>query len=336
MLIDYARAGMILSRDVTDERGNLLLENGAILTNIYLNRLKNLGISHLSVIDPVQEALRPRPAVPEKLRQELAICVGALYSMRWNHSQSTKLRYLYFQEINSTVKQIIAHLETNLPDISSLAVRQPTNDEIGHAVNVCLLSVITGLYLKMPDQILIDLAIGALLHDIGKTAIAASAIMRDRYIHTMYGHDLLLANNMNSTVARIAAEHHEKPNGSGYPMGMLGKDIHPLSRLVAVVNYFDYALSHEEETGRTRQEIIESMLAGGHIRFDLNMLRAFFQTAAVYPIGSFVRLNSGKLAYILKNKSRLPLRPCIQLAETGVEVDLAFQPNITITELITE
>ena len=181
-----------------------------------------------------------------------------------------------------------------------------------------------------------ELAIGALLHDIGKTALPEETTP-ENYIHTLYGRDLLLANNFSPTITRIAAEHHECPDGSGYPMGLLGKDIHPLSRIVAIANHYDRAVELKKKNPLSRQEIVESMMTNGNAAFDLNMLRAFFQTIAVYPVGSLVKLNSGKLAYVIKNKIRMPLRPCVELVDSSrLEIDLAFKPNITIEQLIQE
>jgi putative nucleotidyltransferase with HDIG domain len=296
-----------------------------------------MGLRQLRVFDPYAASLKTQEIIPAELRQELALCFQALMNMRWNQAQNAKLRHLYLQRIDSMVNEVIAHLEDHIPNIINLSVRQPTEDEISHSVNVCLLSIITGLYLKIPASVLSELATGALLHDIGKTALSEDASPESAYTHTIYGKDLLIANKFSPTVARIAAEHHERPDGSGYPMGFIGKDIHPLSRIVAIANYYDRAIALEKKTKLSRQEIVENMLVNGNAAFDLNMLRAFFHTIAVYPVGSLVKLNSGKLAYVLKNKARMPLRPCVELADAShLEIDLALQPNTTIEQLIQE
>jgi putative nucleotidyltransferase with HDIG domain len=337
VLFDYIRAGMVLTQDVFDDRGNLLLENGSILTDTYLVRLRQLGVRQLRIFDPYAASLKSQPVIPAELRQELALCFQTLINLRWQQSQSSKLRYLYLQRMNSMVTEVIAHLESQIPDIINLSVRQPTEDEISHSVNVCLLSIVTGLYLKIPASVLSEIAIGALLHDIGKTALPEDAAPENSFIHATYGKDLLLANKFSPTVARIAAEHHERPDGSGRPLGLIGKDIHPLSRIVAIANYYDRAIACEKETQLSRQEIVENMLINGNAAFDLTTLRAFFQTIAVYPVGSLVKLNNSKLAYVLRNKVRMPLRPCVELADASrLEIDLALQPNITIKQLIAE
>jgi HD-GYP domain-containing protein (c-di-GMP phosphodiesterase class II) len=156
------------------------------------------------------------------------------------------------------------------------------------------------------------------------------------YLHTIYGRELLLRSNMSTAVTRITAEHHEAYDGSGHPKGLSGKDIHPLSRLVAIANYFDNALTINDNRGLPRQEIVEEMMGAGNTLFDLNLLRAFLNNAAIFPVGSLVRLNTGRTGYVVSNRVHFPLRPVVRLIEDygHTDIDLVLKPNITITELI--
>lgn len=326
---------MVLSEDIFDDRGSLLLENGIPLTNTYLARLKRLGIPRLRVFDPYAASLKP-PLLPAGLWQALTVYSQTLLTLKWQ-SLNMQQRYLYLQRLNTLVTEVISHLESQLPAIINLPVRQPTEDEVSHAVNVCLLSIITGFYLRLPAAVLSEIAVGALFHDIGKTALAEKVPLADRYLHTIYGRDLLLSNKLSPIAARIAVEHHERPDVKGHPYGFSEKYIHTLSRIVAIANYYDRAISRENEMQVSRQEMVESMLASGNVAFDLVTLRVFSQTIAVYPVGCLVKLNDSRLAYVLKNKARLPLRPRVELADASrTEIDLALRPTITIAQLIAE
>lgn len=336
MQLEYIRPGMVLTEDIFDDYGHLLLEQGSVLTDSYLLRLKQLGFQRLRIIDPYAETLKAPAIIPAELRQGLSLCIQNLMTLSWQQQQTQKLRFIYLHQIHQMVAEIIATMEAKLPDVINLPVREPSTDEIKHAVNVCLLAIVTGLHLKMPVSVLSELAVGALLHDIGKTALPDAAVPDESCLHATLGKELLLAHKFNPIIARIAAEHHEHPDGSGYPLGLSGKDIHPLARIVAVADYFDLAIAKEQETGMSRQEIVENMMINGNSAFDLTTLRTFFQTIAVYPVGSLVKLNTGKLAYILKNKVRIPLRPLVELADSQLKIDLALQPDITIEQFIAE
>lgn len=335
MRIEDAGAGMVLAHDVFDERGNLLLEKGITLTRAYIASLKRLGVVSVSVSDPYAESLKKRHAVSPALRAELSSCFTDLFRMKASDILNFRPPAACMQKMNAVVDSVIDEASAKLDQVINVQVRQPTEDEAHHAVNVCLLSVITGLYLKFERPILHDLALGALLHDLGKTMLPAGD-EDNSYLHTIFGRELILRSNLNSTVARIAAEHHEAFDGSGYPKGLPAKDTHPLSRLVAIADFFDLAMGESDRGDRARQGIIETMMAGGNIRFDLNLLRAFLNTVAIFPVGSLVRLSTGLTGYVISNRVHFPLRPVVRVIEDNghVDIDLVLKPNVNITGLI--
>ncbi|MDR3566274.1 MAG: HD domain-containing protein [Negativicutes bacterium] len=336
MRIEDTGVGMILTQDVVDERGNLLLEKGISLTKVYISRLKRLGIRTITVTDPYAESLKEAKIISPELREELTQCFTELFRMKAADILNFKPPAAHLQKLNSVMDSVIDEADLHLDQVVNVQVRQPSEDETHHAVNVCLLSVITGLYLKFDRQVLRDLALGALLHDLGKSMLPPGDTDK-AFLHTIYGRELLQRSNLSSVVARIASEHHEAYDGAGFPKGLTGRETHPLSRLVAITNYFDMALAKTTHNHTPRQDIIEEMLGGGNTLFDLNMLRAFLNTAAIFPVGSLVRLNTGSTAYVVRNKVHFPLRPVVQIIEdTGsIEIDLVIKPNITIVDFVT-
>lgn len=326
---------MILIQDVTDERGNLLLEKGIALSKSYISRLKRLDIRAILVFDPYAESLKQKQVISHQLREELTQCFTELFRMKAADILNFKPPAAHLHKLNSVMESVIEEASAEQDQVVNIQVRNPNEDETQHAVNVCLLSVVSGLYLKFDRQMLRDLALGALLHDLGKSMLPLGDADK-AYLHTIYGRELLLRSNLNTVVARIAAEHHESFDGTGHPKGLSGKDTHPLSRLVAIANYFDVTLTESVNSRTPRQDIIEEMMAGGNTLFDLNMLRAFLNTATVFPVGSLVRLNTGRRAYVISNKVHFPLRPVVKIIEDAgsTEIDLLTRPNITIIEFI--
>jgi HD-GYP domain-containing protein (c-di-GMP phosphodiesterase class II) len=335
MRIEDTGVGMILTQDVLDERGNLLLEKGISLTKKYISRLKNLGISSVSVNDPYADSLRQQKVISPQLRANLTQCFTELFRMKAADILNFKPPASHLQKLNSVIDTVIDEAAEQLDQVINIQVRTPTADEAQHAVNVCLLSLITGLYLKFDRQVLQELTLGALLHDLGKSMLP-SGDPDKAYLHTIYGRELLVRSNLNAIVARIAGEHHEFFNGEGQPKGLSGRDIHPLSRLVCIANYFDVVMSEASKNHNQRQEVIEEMMGAGDSRFDLNLLRAFLNTVAVFPVGSLVRLNTGKTAYVVRNKPHFPLRPLVRIVEEfgHSDIDLVLRPNLTITDVI--
>lgn len=339
MRIDYAKAGMKLAQDVYDERGNLLLEKGIALTDSYIRRLKILGINNVFV-NRSSVSFIPESCISEELQMELSLCFRALLTMKAEDIFSDKLQTMYFRQIGRAADKTVHELEKCMPNILNIKVRMPRTDEIDHAINVCMLSLVTGLYLRLPKSTLHELAVGSLLHDFGKSVIPLvdGRPTNSPALHTLYGRDLLLKHKQGRTVARIAAEHHEYYDGTGYPLGLAGKSTHPLSRVVAIADYFDNALTLSMSGGISRREILEEMMSASNVLFDPNILRAFLCTIAIYPAGSLVLLSTGQEAYVVKNHANFPMRPLVRIHQGSdyEDIDLLHRPATTIVDLIDE
>lgn len=345
MLINETKAGMVLARDMVDDTGTLLLEKGIALTEYYITRLKQLGVTSIPIYDPYAAELKKQSIIAPEVREELNLCFRSLFCKKSQNILNSGLRTIYLKQIQQTVGQVIDETEKNLKQIINIQVRKPNEDEIDHAINVCLMVIATGLYIKLPRPVLMDLALGALFHDLGKTVMPASdgLSVDPGRLHPIYGQQLLLRNKAGTIISRIAAEHHERYDGQGYPSGLAGKEIHPLSRLVAIANYFDNMMDVAAKTGESRSTIMENMLANGNILFDMYLLRAFFHTTPLYPVGCLVRLNTNQKAYVIKNKVRFAPTPTVQIAEKNIRsnthsqiIDLAMKPQLTIVGVIAD
>lgn len=339
MHIDNAKTGMILAADLLDDRGQLLLEKGIALSNAYITRVKQLGINQLAVVDPIADELRPPDAISAELRSQLADCYRAVLTLYTETLlPDNRLILEYKQKLFHTADAVITAIEERLPQIVNFQVRQPSVSEMTHAINVCQLTVITGLYLNIPRYMLRDAAVGALLHDIGKMVAPTQPEELEAPVdpHPLFGYNLLLNFNMDLIIARIVGEHHEHYDGSGFPLGLSGQAIHPLARLVAIANSYDATITQAILAGLPLHEVMETMMSMGNTLYDLTMLKAFFHTVALYPVGSLVRLNTGQTGYVVKNRPHFPMRPTVRIYEndTSEDVHLVYRPNITITTLI--
>ena len=345
MRINEVKSGMVLDHDMVDDNGTLLLEKGIALTEHYITRLKQLGITHIPIYDSYAAELKKDAVLTPEIRAELTLCFRSLFCKKSHDILDSGLRTVYLDQIKQNLEQVITETEKKLSQIVNVQVRQPNEDEIDHAINVCLLSIATGLYIKLPRPVLMELALGALFHDLGKSLMPAidGLTVDPGQLHPIYGQQLLLKNKAGTIVARIAAEHHERYDGQGYPSGLAGKDIHPLSRLVAIANYFDNTMVAAAQTGESRHAIMKDMLANGNTRFDMYLLRAFFHTTPLYPVGCLVRLNTKQTAYVIKNKVRFAPTPTVQLVERssrspshGLIIDLSMKTQFSIVDVIAD
>lgn len=341
MHISNAMPGMILADDIFDESGMLLLEKGICLTTRYLKRLQRLHISVLRIHDPIAEKLKKDRAISAELHGEIQLCFQSLYRLQTSRIMNAKLSKLYLKQLEHLVRLSIDETSRRTAakhTLHNLQLRQPDDDAATHGINVCLLSLAAGLRLGLSRTSLEELCLGALLHDIGKSLqqTGSPAIAAD--LHSLYGRNLLTLLDRTSIACRIAAEHHERPDGFGQPLGLCRDQLHPLSQLVSIANHFDNALRQSLLDGTPRQEIVEAMMAHGNTAFDLKLLTAFLHAVPLYAVGSLVRLNSGETAYVTANHPQFPLRPRLHLTEQcgGNFIDLLQTSTLTIQEVIEE
>jgi putative nucleotidyltransferase with HDIG domain len=338
MIIDYAKPGMILEQDIIDEYGKLLLEKGMTLTESYINRLKNFGVNTIRVSDYEANLLKQQKTISPELYTELSLCFQGLSSLQTSFLANENLTMRYLEQIGKIMNTVIKQASQQMHNIINIQIYYPSQQEIAHAMNVCLLSLITGLYLKISKDDLYDLAFGALLHDIGKSTLPRinGLLFDSTQLHTLYGRNLLLRSKLSPKIAQIVAEHHEALDGSGLPLGLTNTKIHFLSRIVAIANYFDKAITKATLDNTSPQQVVEDMLANSDTRFDRHLLTTFFHTIPVYPVGSLVLLNTKQTAYIIKNHPNHLLRPQIKINTTADKntLDLSQETSITISKVI--
>jgi putative nucleotidyltransferase with HDIG domain len=338
MIIDYAEPGMILGQDVTDEYGKLLLEKGMTLTESYIHRLKNFGINAICIFDHEATLLKQQQVISLELRNELSLCFQALSALQTSFLANEKLTILYLEQIGRIITSIIHQVSQKLETMINTSFYYPTEQEIAHSINVCLLSLLTGFQLKMTKEDLYELALGALLHDIGKATLPRinGLLFDSTKLHTLYGRNLLLRSKLSPRIAQIVAEHHEALDGSGLPLGLTNNKIHFLSKIVAIANFFDKSISKAAFENTSQLAVIENMLTKGNILFDMHILETFTRTVPIYPVGSLVLLNTKQLAYVTQNHPHHLLRPKIKInTTTGRKVvNLLQETTLTISKVI--
>jgi HD-GYP domain-containing protein (c-di-GMP phosphodiesterase class II) len=206
-----------------------------------------------------------------------------------------------------------------------------------HPVNVFTLSVAMGLALGYDQPKLLTLGIAALCHDIGKTAIPSEVLdkvgpLAPQEIDLLRAHTLMGKRIMEKLpwaspdMARIVYEHHERVDGTGYPLRLDGGRIHEMSRIVAVAEVYDALVSDTSYRPRYSAELSYNTIRNGEkMGLDPMVLRAFVRFVFPYPMNSFVTLDTGEVAQVVTNNRQDPLRPVVK---TGARtINLLEQPD---------
>lgn len=221
------------------------------------------------------------------------------------------------------------------------------NKAAAHALNVSILSLLLGRKLGLSDTEMLDLGVGAVLHDVGKCELPERARHReDHFIASEVkeyeehvAHGVVQARRMGlaSGAALVLAQHHEHVDGSGFPLRLGADKLSLPARIVALVNRYDNLCNPNlAAKALTPHEALALLFAACAPKFDAQVMATFIKMMGVYPPGSTVQLNDERFALVVNVNASRPLKPCVLVHDAKVPrdealvVDLQAQPALGI------
>ncbi len=233
---------------------------------------------------------------------------------------------LVSKSVIETTQKTIEQVLNDNNVIRNLVTIQALDENIFvHCVTVGLLSVMTGVSLGYTPEQLDELATGSLLVDIGKVEISRRYNVDARWLgtieykaimpeHTQFGFEELWKMKPNTGTPYIALQHHERYDGSGYPVGLSGEQINELARIVALADVYD-SLIREGMNGQKLlpHEVIEYIRDFSGSYFDPEICQVFLQNMIPFLVGSNVLLNTGEKATVIRINKDLLARPLIRV-----------------------
>ena len=215
----------------------------------------------------------------------------------------------------------------NSPDSLACMVNIREKDEylLEHSVAVSVYITIFAYHLKMSKKLVHHLSIGAFLHDIGKIKVPDEILNKpgkltdDEFTimktHANHSIDIIKKTpGISKLSLEVAALHHEKLNGEGYPFQVKGKDIHKYGRMIAICDIFDALTANRcYKDGFTHNKafsILRELAKSNHL--DATLVDRFIHSIGVFPIGSLVQLESKKLAIVEQRNDDDPTNPKVR------------------------
>lgn len=206
-----------------------------------------------------------------------------------------------------------------------LNIRQKDEYLLEHSTAVSILMSVFSRYLQIDLETTKELALGAFLHDVGKIKIPdeilnkPGKLTKDEFevmkTHVQYSVETIKkAEGLSALTLEVAAQHHEKLNGAGYPRALADKDITVYGRMIAICDIFDALTAHRVYKQGMAQvkafAILINMADKGML--DLSFVHKFIKCIGVYPVGSLVKLNSNQLAVVESRNPNNPIKPNVK------------------------
>ncbi|MCM1565529.1 MAG: HD-GYP domain-containing protein [Dehalobacter sp.] len=335
--VNRLQKGDVLGRTIFSHNGRSLLGKGVTLTQPYIDRLKELGISIVYVDDDETKDIVIEDVISEENRRE------AMNSIEHSAEAVRIGKDLNGFQVKKTVNNIIGDVLFQEKIFLSLTdMRSYDNQVYAHSVSVCVLSTILGKALGLDKDTLEALAVGALLHDIGTVKLPKELVAKreaftpkenDLYqTHTIHGYEILRNKpELNLLSAHIALQHHEWLNGNGYPRKLSGRRLHVLAQIVGVADFYDNLVN--DGPGHSRivpHEACEIVMGCANKLFSQQLVVTFLKHIAAYPTGCTVKLNTGEVGIVVDQNKSLPMRPIIRvlIADKGLAHVQAKEYNL--------
>ncbi|MFN7153340.1 MAG: HD-GYP domain-containing protein [Acidovorax sp.] len=306
--------------------------------------------SRLEDLPPLKVTLPPPPPPPvrdrsptdmkSELKMAAAVCVRSKKAVVSMFSEARMGRAVDSASAQNLVEEISDSVTRNPGALISLA-RLKTADDYTymHSVAVCALMVALAKQLKLNDEQARLAGMAGLLHDLGKAAIPLSVLNKPGKLtdkefdvvrsHPVEGYHMLKeGGNVPDAVLDACLHHHEKVDGSGYPDKLKGENISVIARMTAICDVYDAVTSDRPyKRGWDPSESLRRMAEWTNDHFDARMFQAFVKSIGIYPVGSLVRLTSGRIGVVMEQVPTALTMPVVKVF-FSTKSDLRIPPEV--------
>jgi HD-GYP domain-containing protein (c-di-GMP phosphodiesterase class II) len=337
---------MIVGRTFFNNSLSALLNKGVPLSQAHIRSIHRLNISGIYIEDEISQGIDLDPIIDEKTKLKFAkevkkMLLGVEKRIPTNDSS--------MQDI---IKKLIEQVSTRTSCIiNMLDLKDYDNYTFQHSINVCILSIIIGVKKNLAYRDLYNLAIAAVYHDVGKMKVDPEIINKkgtltdEEFVavkkHPELGIEYLKGFDfLNRDIELGVAQHHERYDGSGYPLGLKNRGICLFARIIALADVFDAITSERSyKKALLPSEAIEYIMGNANQHFDFEVVHIFLNNVAVYPKGITVLLSNGMKGIVSETFEGFTTRPTVKVIPDESDIpsyyiNLRENHDITIVDII--
>jgi HD-GYP domain-containing protein (c-di-GMP phosphodiesterase class II) len=380
--VEDLKEGDIIANDVLLEDYTVVISKGTVVKDQYIEKLRELGIFTVYIEEnQEEESVKPEPKKTEEKKSDEKKAEPKKVKPKKKKSsnitveQITILRDDVKDQVKSKIKDVLElHVYQHTVGLEKIAetaqniitdiieedevvekvydVKERSADIYEHSLQVCTISTIIALKLGMTKSQVYDISVSSLIHDLGLRYLVVRYENQDINLlpakdqeeykkHPVYAYTAVKNETWLSENAKdIVLNHHERKDGSGYP---LGTDlVSRMTQIVGLCDEFDELICGVGKARVRVHEAINNIRNYSGIWYDSDIVEAFLQIIAVYPVGSTVKTNKGETGIVMRQNLHFPERPVIRITKDRfgqpirIEkfVDLIKETTVVIQEVI--
>ena len=347
--LSQVKLGDKITQDVQTPLGGILFHKGKVVT------IREVEILNAFLIPNVQiearqgavEQVGTLPAESVSVREKTSLQKdydALLELLKTIYRQFTTGQSLPILEIRTGLEALLQHIKeynvlTFLPQVAA------EEDYIFHnSLMSAMTSYLLGQWVGLPQRDWMQVAMAGLFHDIGNVKIDKGLLQKPSSLtleeieemkqHTVQGYQLLkTVPGINEGVKLTALQHHEKVDGSGYPLGVTGEHIHPYARIVAIADIFHaMTLKRSYRKAASPYIVMEQIQKESFGKLDPTYVQTFIEKATQFHNGMIVRLSDERIGEIVFSDRTYPTRPWVSIQ--GNIVNLTTERQLYIQEIL--
>lgn len=334
----------ILASDVFTPEYQVLLSEGTLLKQEYIEKLRELEIKEVYIQDNEPDT-KTVVILKKEIKDSFKSKVQDILE-KYTYRHNEKL-----EELSRTADHIITNILEEEKVIEQIYdIKGRSSDIYEHCISICSLATIVALKMNFPQQIVHDIGVGCLLHDLGLRYLPVMYADRDisqlsdsDYAefkkHPIYGYTALQGEKWISNLSRdMILYHHECLDGSGYPLK--ATKFPKECRIIQICDVFDEMICGIGCKRTKVYEAVEYLKNFKDIKFDGKIVDIFLEFTAVFPAGSTVRTNEGEIGIVLYQNKKFQDRPVVKIIRdkdgnsVNIVKDLIKVNNIYIEKVI--
>jgi putative nucleotidyltransferase with HDIG domain len=341
--ITDVRSGDRLTEDIFNSFGLHVLSKGATLNEKELTRLFQHQVDYVEIEHRVDPNERQELSTNNPL---LHLYHDAVAGAEQLFERALAEGKVYEEDIKESFQPLVENFKAERDVVSLLLLLNSQDDyTYQHSVQVGMLSYFIARWIGWNEQDTVRAGKAGFLHDIGKCKISDAILNKPEKLsdeefnemksHPRYGYDILKSSIDDAGIALAALQHHERMDGTGYPLGLTKENIHPIARIVAVADVYSAMISSRVYRGkRDLLIVLKEMHELSFHALDPEITHTFIKHLIPNFIGKKVELTNGEFGTIIMTNPTDYFRPLIQIDETESFVDLSTQRKVEIKHIL--